>query len=109
MQATAVEGSFLFTNFALSHTTMPYIEHHMREHWVERSVRRTIDIHSHSRFVGPFFGKIIDKSVDWFMGYLNYQVAHHLWPKMPQVNQSNPIVHDAIRKLCSENPGLQMH
>lgn len=42
--ASGVEASLLFTNFALSHTTMPFLHNHVREHWVERSLRRTIDV-----------------------------------------------------------------
>ncbi|KAJ3343184.1 Acyl-CoA, partial [Kappamyces sp. JEL0680] len=104
--ASAVEASLLFTNFALSHTTMPFIENHEREHWVERSLRRTVDIHSHSKKFGSILGPLFDSGVDWLMGFLNYQVVHHLWPLMPHKNQSDPRVHAAVQRICDENPGL---
>lgn len=104
--ATAFEASLLFTNFALSHTTMPYLENEEREHWVERSLRRTVDIHSHSKKFGPVLGPVFDWSVDWVMGFLNYQVVHHLWPLMPHKNQNDPRVLAAVERLCLENPGL---
>lgn len=85
---------------------MPYLENHNREHWVERSIRRTVDIHSHSLKFGPVVGPILDWSVDWVMGFLNYQVVHHLWPLMPHYKQADPRVHQAIQKLCDENPEL---
>ncbi|KAJ3262280.1 Acyl-CoA [Boothiomyces macroporosus] len=107
--ASMVEASLLFTNFALSHTTMPYLEHHDREHWVERSLRRTIDIHGHTKYLGPLLGPIVDSMVNWLMGYLNYQVIHHLWPLMPHKNQANPKVHAIVQRMCDENPGLNMH
>jgi fatty acid desaturase len=106
--ASSIHASLLFTNFALSHTTLPYLPHYQREHWVERSLRRTIDIHSHSESVGPVLGPLIDKGVDWLMGYLNYQVEHHLWPLMPHRYQADPRVHAAIRQLILENPELQL-
>ena len=106
--ASAVEATLLFTNFALSHTTMPYLENSVREHWVERSLRRTVDIHSHSKKFGSILGPVMDMSVDWIMGYLNYQVVHHLWPLMPQHRQCDPRVHDAVQRLCAENPGKKL-
>lgn len=51
---------------------------------------------------------MMDWSVDWVMGFLNYQVVHHLWPLMPHKNQNDPRVLDAVQKLVDENPGLQL-
>ncbi|KAI8896090.1 fatty acid desaturase-domain-containing protein [Globomyces pollinis-pini] len=106
--ASAFEASLLFTNFALSHTTMPYLEYTAREHWVERSLRRTVDIHSHHKSVGPVVGFVCDKFVDWLMGFLNYQVVHHMWPLMPHYKQRDPRVHKAIQDIIDENPELNL-
>ncbi|KAJ3106505.1 Elongation of very long chain fatty acids protein 5 [Physocladia obscura] len=88
---------------------MPFLPTDKREHWVERALRRTIDIHSHARFVGnAFVGFVFDKCVDWWMGYLNYQVIHHLWPLMPQHLQSRTEVHDAVKELAACVPELRL-
>jgi len=107
--SSSIEASLLFTNFALSHTTMPFIEFNLREHWVERSLRRTVDIHSHSKSVGPVLGPFCDNAVDFIMGYLNYQVVHHLWPLLPHYRSSDPRVLAAVEQLAAEVPQLDMH
>jgi fatty acid desaturase len=39
-------------------------------HWVEYALLHTVDV-QHSWWC------------DWWMGYLNYQIEHHLFPTMP--------------------------
>lgn len=35
---------------------------------------------------------------DWFTGFLNYQIEHHLFPNMPR--HSYPVVTDRVKALC---------
>lgn len=109
LASSSFEATLLFTNFALSHTPLPLLQYHHREHWIERSLRRTLDIHSHSKAIGPVLGPIMDNIVDYLMGYLNYQVAHHLWPLMPHYRESDPKVQKAIQELADEVPELDLH
>lgn len=67
----AFGGSYIFTNFALSHTHLPVSDKDQLVHWTEYGSDYTIDITPH------WF-------TDWWMGYLNYQIEHHLFPSMPQ-------------------------
>jgi fatty acid desaturase len=98
----AVHAMFLYTNFALSHTTFEPLPEQERESWPEKALRRTVDIHSHGHWLA-------DALVDWWMGYLNYQVAHHLWPRMPQFRQGDPRVHASIRRIAASIPGGKYH
>ena len=36
--------------------------------------------------------------VDWWMGYLNYQTIHHLWPSMPQHN--SPLIQNRLQQFA---------
>lgn len=70
--AVWVASAYLFGNFALSHT---YLEATTEPtHWVEYALVHTADIE-------PSWW------CDWWMGYLNYQIEHHLFPTMPQFRQ----------------------
>ena len=69
-------GMYLFGNFALSHTTTPVIScDDMDVNWVEYAFDHTVDIDPE------------EPLINWFMGYLNCQVVHHLFPSMPQFRQ----------------------
>ncbi len=39
--------------------------------------------------------------VNWWMGYLNYQIEHHLFPSMPQFRQ--PAISPRVRKFFVEH------
>eukprot|EP00744_Colponema_vietnamica_P001061 GILI01001805.1.p1 GENE.GILI01001805.1~~GILI01001805.1.p1 ORF type:complete len:415 (+),score=133.48 GILI01001805.1:146-1390(+) len=69
--SVAFGGSYIFTNFALSHTHLPVLDKDKHAHWTEYGADYTIDITPH------WF-------TNWWMGYLNYQIEHHLFPCMPQ-------------------------
>jgi fatty acid desaturase len=47
---------------------------------------------------GPF------KIVDWWMGYLNFQIEHHLYPSMPQFR--HPMISPRVKALF-EKHGLE--
>lgn len=67
----AIGGAYIFTNFALSHTHLDVVPRDEDRHWVEYASDYTINI-------TPFF------FTNWWMGYLNFQIEHHLFPTMPQ-------------------------
>lgn len=50
--------------------------HHSQVDWIRFSSDYTINIQP-----GPF------SFVNWWMGYLNFQIEHHLFPSMPQFRQ----------------------
>ncbi|OXA45978.1 Fatty acid desaturase 2 [Folsomia candida] len=82
---------FMFAHFALSHTFLPLSEE--ITHWVEYSLLHTADIEQR-----PW--------CNWWMGYLNYQVEHHLFPTMP--NFRHPQIKDRVRALA-EKHGLKYY
>jgi fatty acid desaturase len=83
-----IGGMYLFGNFSLSHTHCDVIDADEHRNWVEYAVHHTVDIEP-----GTFW-------VDWWMGYLNCQVIHHLFPSMPQTNQ--PEVSKLFEKFCDK-------
>jgi len=85
---TAIAGSYIFTNFALSHTHLPVVGEDQHVHWVEYAVNHTTNITPHP-------------CTNWWMSYLNYQIEHHLFPSMPQYHM--PKVGPIVRKWCKEN------
>lgn len=83
-----IAGMYLFGNFSLSHTHCDIVDEHEQRNWVEYAVHHTVDIEPGTLWV------------DWWMGYLNCQVIHHLFPSMPQVNQ--PEVSKKFEKFCTK-------
>jgi len=61
----------MLTNFALSHTHKPVVQANEHRKWIEYASKYTTNIE-------PSWW------CDWWMGYLNYQIEHHLFPTMPQ-------------------------
>jgi len=84
----SVAGMYLFTNFALSHTHKEVLLHNDKEDWVRSAVLRTVNIHH-------------NVLVNWWMGYLNLQIEHHLFPSMPQFR--GPIVSPRIKALVEKH------
>lgn len=84
--ATWVSAIYLFGNFALNHTFLPVTTE--PTHWVEYSLRHTADVAQ-----TPW--------CDWWMGYLNYQIEHHLFPTMPQFR--NPLIKDRVKALAEKH------
>jgi len=87
----SIAGSYLFTNFAMSHTHKEILLTDQQEDWVRSAVLRTTNI-KHNLLV------------NWWMGYLNMQIEHHLFPNMPQFR--HPQVADRIKALCKKH-GLE--
>ena len=63
---------YLFGHFALSHTMLDVVHRDDDISWVRYAAEHSVDIAVHNPVV------------NWLMGYLNYQVIHHLFPSMPQ-------------------------
>ena len=82
---------YLFGHFSLSHTftdVVPETEHRL---WFEYAIRHSVNISTNSALVG------------WVMGYLNFQIEHHLFPSMPQYK--NAIAAPHVRAFCSRWDG----
>jgi len=86
-----VGGAYLFINFAVSHTHKPIVPADQHLNWIEYSANHTTNIRSF------WF-------TDWWMGYLNYQIEHHLFPAMPQFRQKE--ISPRVQKLL-EKHGFQ--
>jgi len=81
-----ITSMYLFSNFALSHTHLPVTTE--PTHWVEYSLIHTADI---------------DPSwwCNWWMGYLNFQIEHHLFPTMPQFR--HPLIQERVIALAKKH------
>ena len=77
----AVFGVCLGGSFAPNHKGMPIVPPTMKLDFLRRQVMVSRNVRG-----GPF--------VDFFMGGLNYQIEHHLFPSMPRPNlkRAQPIV-----------------
>jgi fatty acid desaturase 2 (delta-6 desaturase) len=78
---------YLFGHFSLSHTftdVIPETEHRL---WFEYAIRHSVNISNKSALVS------------WAMGYLNFQIEHHLFPSMPQ--HKNAIAAPHVRAFCA--------
>jgi fatty acid desaturase 2 (delta-6 desaturase) len=82
---------YLFGHFSLSHTftdVVPETEHRL---WFEYAIRHSVNISTNSALVG------------WVMGYLNFQIEHHMFPSMPQYK--NAIAAPHVRAFCARWDG----
>jgi len=77
---------YAFFNFGLSHTHLPVTN--KPTHWVEYGLVHTVDVEHR-----PW--------CDWWMGYLNYQIEHHLFPTMPQFR--NKLAVERVRALAQKH------
>lgn len=80
----AVFGVYMGASFAPNHKGMPIIDEHARLDFFSKQVRTSRNIR------GGWWAT-------WFMGGLNYQVEHHLFPSMarPHLSKARLIVKDA--------------
>lgn len=88
MVYNSIAASYIFTQFAMSHTHLPVSEADEYLHWVEYAAKHTTNVKSN--FL-----------VDWTMAYLNFQIEHHLFPAMPQFR--HPIVSKRVRALFKKH------
>ena len=80
---------YIFGHFSLSHTTTDIVERHEDPSWVRYAIEHSVDIGTKNPIVS------------WIMGYLNFQVIHHLFPSMPQYNGGKVSV--KLIEFCKEN------
>ena len=78
-------GLYMGAVFAPNHKGMPIVPKNSRIDFLSRQVLMSRNIHG---------GRI----VDWFMGGLNYQIEHHLFPSMPRPHLRR--VQPIVREFC---------
>jgi len=79
---------YLFGHFSLSHTFTDVIPEDKHLLWFQYAINHSVNISTKSQLVS------------WIMGYLNFQIEHHLFPSMPQYK--NAIAAPYIRKFCDK-------
>lgn len=81
-------GSYIFTNFAVSHTHKAVVPKDEHRTWVQYSSDHTTNCAA-----GPI--------CNWWMSFLNFQIEHHLFPSMPQYN--HPVVSKRVQALFKKH------
>jgi fatty acid desaturase len=84
----AVFGVLLGGSFAPNHKGMPLVPKNAKVDFLRRQVLMSRNIRG-----GPV--------TDFFMGGLNYQIEHHLFPSMPRPNLRK--VQPMVRAFCAEH------
>uniref|UniRef100_A0A6A7G9V0 Delta-5 desaturase n=1 Tax=Hirondellea gigas TaxID=1518452 RepID=A0A6A7G9V0_9CRUS len=77
-------ANYIFLHFSLSHTHKPISQPNIHHNWVRYAADYTTNIDS-------------SWWCNWLMGYLNFQIEHHLFPSMPQFRF--PEITDRVREL----------
>jgi fatty acid desaturase len=83
-----VSGSYIFTNFAMSHTHLDVTQPDEFITWTEYAAKHTTNLSNH------WF-------VNWWMAYLNFQIEHHMFPSMPQFR--HPIIAPRVKALIEKH------
>lgn len=83
-----IGAMYIFVNFSLSHTHKPALPADQHVTWVHYAADHTTNI-------SP--GLV----VNWWMGYLNFQIEHHLFPCMPQFRHA--IIAPRVQKLFKDH------
>ncbi len=81
-----IKAMYMIITFTLNHTFLPVTTEPV--HWVEYSLTHTADV-EHTTWC------------TYWMGYLNYQIEHHLFPTMPQFR--NPLIVDRVKALAKKH------
>ena len=79
---------YLFGHFSLSHTFTGIVPEDRHLLWFEYALNHTVNISNKSALV------------TWIMGYLNFQIEHHLFPSMPQYK--NAMAAPRVRAFCAK-------
>lgn len=79
---------YLFGHFSLSHSYTSVVPENKHLLWFEYAIDHTVNISTKSALV------------TWIMGYLNYQIEHHLFPSMPQYK--NALAAPYVRSFCEK-------
>ena len=80
--------SIVFVEIILAHVAMPTDPFTDQEEFALHQIRTSLDIKC-----SPWF--------DWFYGGLNYQVVHHIWPRMARPHYRR--AGEMLRKFCKEH------
>ena len=88
MAYVAVGSTYIFVNFAVSHTHKDVIPKGKHISWTLYSANHTTNCSNH------WF-------VNWWMAYLNFQIEHHLFPSMPQYN--HPTISPRVKALFEKH------
>ena len=88
-------STYIFTNFAVSHTHKDVIPKSKHISWSLYSANHTTNCS------GLFNDKVGHSFVNWWMAYLNFQIEHHLFPSMPQYH--HPQVSKRVRALFEKH------
>jgi fatty acid desaturase 2 (delta-6 desaturase) len=83
---------YLFGHFSLSHTFTDVISETETPLWFEYAIQHSVNISTKSPLV------------TWVMGYLNFQIEHHLFPSMPQYK--NVLAAPRVREFCKKWNGV---
>ena len=83
----AAFGVYMGASFAPNHKGMPIIPKDMKVDFLQRQVLTSRNIRG---------GRLID----WAMGGLNFQVEHHIFPRMPSPNLHK--VKPIVEEFCAE-------
>jgi len=84
----AIGASYIFTNFAVSHTHRDVVPENKHANWVEYSA-------NHTSNCSPTWW------CNWWMSYLNFQIEHHLFPSMPQFR--HPLIYKRVKALFEKH------
>jgi fatty acid desaturase 2 (delta-6 desaturase) len=79
---------YMFGHFSLSHTFTEVVSEHDNLLWFEYAIQHSVNISTNSQLV------------TWIMGYLNFQIEHHLFPSMPQYK--NAFAARYVRRFCDK-------
>jgi fatty acid desaturase len=81
-------ASYIFMNFAVSHTHLEVLPADQHVNWVVYSSKYTMNCEN-------------TWWCNWWMSYLNFQIEHHLFPSMPQFRM--PLISDRVRALFEKH------
>jgi len=83
----SITSFHLFSNFALNHTHTPLNEN--SSDWVGSALKHTFDINPENHFI------------NYYMGFLNCQTVHHLFPMTPQFR--HPEMSKLLKVWCEKH------
>ena len=93
--ASAISGLVLGLIFSLAHMSkeaafpVPDPENYqLEDEWMVHQVRTTVNFSKKNRFLS------------WYVGGLNFQIEHHLFPKISHVHY--PAISDIVESVCKE-------
>ena len=76
------------THFTLSHTFRPTVGENDNPEWPIYAINHSVNVSTRNVWVA------------WIMGYLNFQIEHHLFPSMPQIK--NALAQKYVKRFCDK-------